>query len=185
MASDISLVLRGEHRHLLRLADRCDRRARGFQDPEGDLRRSLAAHLSAASAEVYPVVHADDTSPWPGGSVEELAAQLDEGLAGDELVDAARAVVELERSRVVPILDADLPLTERRRIGRVYRIRSESTLRAAAGDVRRSHRSQSELYELARRAGVEQRSRMTQVQLQAAVSAWEQARRRSDDPAEW
>jgi hypothetical protein len=57
-------------------------------------------------------------------------------------------------------------------MGKVFRIRRDAVLR---GGHARQHRQRShtELYELARRAGLENRSTMTQAQLQAAVAHWE------------
>ncbi|HEX6887043.1 MAG TPA: hypothetical protein VF143_02965, partial [Candidatus Nanopelagicales bacterium] len=89
------------------------------------------------------------------------------------IAQAATALIEAERAVVIPKLAA-MPISERRRIGKVFRIRRETALRHATTATRRQ-RSQTELYELARRAGVEQRSRMTLAQLEAAVSAWERA----------
>ncbi len=69
MASDIGLVFQSEHRDLLILADRCGRVSRGFQDPGGDLRRRLRAHLAAAVEHVY--------SALPGSPAPEVLAEVD------------------------------------------------------------------------------------------------------------
>jgi hypothetical protein len=55
-------------------------------------------------------------------------------------------------------------------MGKVFRMRRDANLRSGHDGSRR-RRSQTELYEMARRAGVEHRSRMTQAQLQAALEA--------------
>jgi hypothetical protein len=177
VASDIVLVLGTEHRELAALIDQCGRPSRGFQDPQEDLRRRLAAHVAAATAAVHPAI-----GTWRPPELELALADAEDALAAPTrsgLSRAASAVVEAETSIVLPRL-ADLPINERRRIGKVFRIKRDGALRGAASTTRRQ-RSQTELYELARRAGVEQRSRMTLAQLEAAVSAWErdQAARRA------
>jgi hypothetical protein len=119
---------------------------------------------------------------WRPPELELALGQAEEALAAPTRQGLARAAVALaaaEAAAVLPRL-ADLPINERRRIGKVFRIKRDGALRGA-GPATRRQRSQTELYELARRAGVEQRSRMTLAQLEAAVSAWErdQAARRS------
>jgi hypothetical protein len=178
MASDIGIVLRSEHRDLLILADQCGRMSRGLHDPVADLRRRLRAHLTAAEAEVYPVVRSS-SSPNQAGLLRAVqtvgAALMDESVAREELAQVARSLVEAERSAVVLALAAQLPIDERRRMGRVFRMRRDAVLRTAHARQNRQ-RSQTELYELARRAGLEHRSTMTQAQLQAAVAEWERRR---------
>lgn len=178
MASDITLVLRSEHKELLVLADQCERTSRGFQDPQAELDRALAAHLGAASAAAYTVPAAQPLLP----TLDRMATEVSEVLSRSrrtraDLAHAARVLVEVERERLLPALDGGVPIGERRRMGKVFRIRRDTLLRGAPKPSRRT-RSQSELYEVARRAGVEHRSRMTQAQLQAAVEAWERAQSR-------
>ena len=160
MASDILLVLKSDHRTLGLLADRCTRQARGFAEPRRDLERALSAHLTATAAEVYPRLRLDGPGLDPAALQNAEAAQLIEHLA---------QVRSFEEADVVPAL-ARRPLEERRRIGKVFRIRRDAALRSF-GTSRRRPPSQPELYELARRAGVEHRSRMTAAQLHAAVAA--------------
>jgi hypothetical protein len=160
MASDILLVLKSDHRTLGLLADRCTRPARGFADPRRDLERALSAHLAATSTEVYPRVRRDGP-----GILPEALATAD----ARRLIALAEDVRSYEESEVLPALEA-LLIEDRRRIGKVYRIRRDVALRSF-GTSRRRPPSQPELYELARRAGVEQRSRMTAAQLHAAVLA--------------
>ena len=178
MASDIGLVLKAEHRDLLILADQCGRMSRGLHDPGADLRRRLQGHLTAAEGEVYPVVRSS-SSPDQAAllhAVEMVRAALgDEAVARDELADVARSLVEVERSAVVLTLAAQLPIAERRRMGKVFRMRRDAVVRSAHASQNRQ-RSQTELYELARRAGLEHRSMMTQAQLQSAVEEWERQR---------
>ncbi len=171
VASDIVLVLGTEHRELAALIDQCSRPSRGFQDPQEDLRRRLAAHIAATSAAVHPAI-----GTWRPPELEHALAEAAEALDAPSRPGLARAatdLIEAEASAVLPRL-AELALNERRRIGKVFRIKREGALRSAGSTTRRQ-RSQTELYELARRAGVEQRSRMTLAQLEAAVSAWERA----------
>jgi hypothetical protein len=175
MASDIGLILGSEHRDLLVLADRCGRVSRGFQDPGADLARRLVAHLVAAEAEVYSCQRAPDPPDLADlrDAVERVDAALGSGAAERaELALVARGLGDVERGGGLPVLAARLPIAERRRMGRVFRIRRDAVLRGAHSRPNRQ-RSQSELYELARRAGVERRSTMTQAQLQAAVAQWE------------
>ena len=178
MASDIGIVLRSEHRDLLVLADQCGRMSRGLHDPAADLRRRLQAHVTAAVAEVYPVVRWSSPSSQEGlqYAVQMVGAALvDEAVAPEELAQVARSLVEVERSAVLLVLATHLPIAERRRMGKVFRMRREAVLRSAHARQNRQ-RSQTELYELARRAGLEHRSTMTQAQLQAAVVEWERQR---------
>jgi hypothetical protein len=170
MASDIVLVLRSDHRQLLLLAEQCRRPSRGLERPEEALRRALAAHVEAVGTVVYPPVasRADPDQLRP--ALSAVAAHL-ENPSRTGLAESACALVEVESSTVIPALAA-LPIADRRRMGKVFRIHQERRLRHAAPLVRRQ-RSQTELYELARRAGLARRSRMTQSQLEEAVSAWE------------
>jgi hypothetical protein len=168
MASDIGLVLKSEHRDLLILADRCGRVSRGFQDPGADLRRRLSAHLAAASEDVYPALPGTP-DPELLRTVDQVSSALeDETANGEVLAAAARDLVAAEQESVVPPLLEQVPVSERRRMGKVFRIRRDAALSREPGRPHR-HRSQSELYELARRAGVEHRSRMTLSHLQDAV----------------
>jgi hypothetical protein len=174
MASDIGLVLGSEHRDLLVLADQCGRASRGFHDPVTELGRRLLAHVAAVEAEVHPVLRSSPSVNLLDvrNAVERVDAVLgDDAVDREALAGAARDLVEVERA-VLPALVALLPIAERRRMGKVFRIRRDSVLRGAHS---RQHRklSQTELYELARRAGLEHRSTMTQAQLQAAVAEWE------------
>ena len=178
MASDIGLVLRSEHRDLLILADRCGRMSRGFQDPVADLRRRLLAHLAAAQSAVLPVLASVSSPPAPElehaiGLVGTVVS--DEMVSREALEQTTRVLVDAERADMLPVLSGRVPVAERRRMGKVFRMRRDSVLR---GTQARSYRqrSQTELYELARRAGVEHRSTMTQSQLQAAVVQWEERR---------
>jgi hypothetical protein len=175
MASDIVLVLKSEHRDLLILAEQCGRMSRGFHDPVAELRRRLQVHLAVSEEEVLPVVRSSSSEGPPGllGAVARVGAALaDEASGRDELALAARVLVEAERSDVLPVVAAKVPIPERRRMGKIFRMRREALLRAAHAPTNR-RRSQTELYELARRAGLEHRSTMTQAQLQAAVVEWE------------
>jgi len=171
MASDIVLVLRSDHRELLVLAEQCRRPSRGLERPEETLRRRLAAHVDAVQEVVLPLapVAADPQLP---AVLSAVAAEIDEP-SREGLADRACALVEMETAAVTPALLA-LPIEDRRRMGKVFRIHRDRTLRHGMPAVRRQ-RSQTELYELARRAGLEQRSRMSQSQLEEAVSAWERA----------
>ncbi len=172
MAVDIALVLRSEHRRLGELSARCCRRSRGFHNPQSDLRLALRAHVLAASAEIYPrAVELGGPDDWPAARMAAIRhAAESPDTAPAELVAATRELILAEEQRVVGLLEVSLELPERRRMGRAFRLRRDANLRGGATGPRR-RRSQTELYELARRAGVERRSRMTQAQLQAAMDA--------------
>jgi len=175
MASDIVLVLRSEHRDLLILADQCGRMSRGFHDPVTDLRGRLQAHLAAVDVGVSPVLRSLPTADL--GDLRHAvrlvgAALADESVGREELAQVVRGLVEAERSDVMLALVAQVPIAERRRAGKVFRMRRDAVLRADQSRHNRQ-RSQTELYELARRAGVEHRSTMNQAQLQEAVARWE------------
>lgn len=170
MAVDVVLVLQSEHRKLLQLVERCGRPSRGFHDPAAELHIALYAHLTATTAEVYPAAR-EQATQWPLDVLGEASAVVD---APDpdprRLVEVTRRVVRAEAAYVVPVLQSRIELTARRRMGKVFRLRRDAAARALAGSHRR-HRTQTELYEVARRAGIEQRSRMTQAELQAAIEA--------------
>lgn len=156
MASDIVLVLRSEHRDLLLLADQRGRASRGFHDPETGLRSRLHAHVAAAEAEVYPTLR---SSGSPNVSdllhaVERVAGALDDtAITREELAEVAQDLVAAERSAVLLFLAAQMPIGERRRMGRVFRKRRDAALRVTQGHHHRNV-SQTELHELARRAGL-------------------------------
>lgn len=169
MAVDVVLVLQSEHRKLHQLVERCGRPSRGFHDPHADLQQALYAHLVAATAEIYPATARLCGEDWPAARLSELRA-LAEGEPTDALTAAAEDLVELEQRCVLPVLDERMELEARRRLGKVFRIRRDAAARSA-NSTRRRHRTQTELYELARRAGIEHRSRMTQAELQAAIEA--------------
>ncbi len=161
MAVDITLVLGSEHRRLRRLIDRCGRPRRGLSDPVADLRAALLAHVVAAGTEVYPMVPTDEGL----GRLLDIASR--QSPSGEDLVEAAELVIAVEQAEVVPVLAA-VEAGRRRRMGRAFRVRRDESLRRA-GAPRRRQRSQTELYQLARRAGVQDRSHMTQAQLQHAL----------------
>jgi hypothetical protein len=176
MASDIVLVLGTEHRDLRILADQCGRLSRGFHDPVAGLRRRLQAHVAAADLEVFPALSRSSSPPNLANlvnAVELVGAALgDASVAREELAKVAWGLVEAERSDVLSALATQLPIAERRRMGKVFRMRRDAVMRAVHARHNRQ-RSQTELYELARRAGLKHRSTMTQAQLQAAVAEWE------------
>jgi hypothetical protein len=171
MAVDIVLVLRSEHRHIQQLLDRCSRASRGFHDPIAELHQALRSHVLAATAEIYPTAaKACDPQEWPADRLTLVRTLVErDHLEDSEARHAAEELVEAEEDSVIPILEG-LELIQRRRLGKVFRIRRDALVRQSAGS-RRRRRSQTELYELARRAGVEHRSRMTQAELQAAIDA--------------
>ena len=170
MAVDIVLVLGSEHRRLRQLVERCGRSSRGFHDPVRELQKVLRAHIVAASAEVYPTAATlGPPSQWPAEAIAGVRQQAESGRpTRSELAAAADGLIGVELY-VMSLLEG-LELTDRRRLGKVFRIRRDALLRSA-GNASRRRRSQTELYEVARRAGVEHRSRMTQAQLQAAIDA--------------
>lgn len=171
MAVDIVLVLRSEHRRLQQLVSRCGRSSRGFHDPVSELHQALRAHILAATAEIYPAAaKASDPASWPAESLTEVRTLVERQHPDHrDMVLAAGVLVEAEERAVLPLLE-HFELGQRRRLGKVFRIRRDAMSRSSSESHRR-RRSQTELYELARRAGVEHRSRMTQAELQAAVEA--------------
>jgi len=163
MASDILIVLRSEHRQLRLATERCSRTARGLEDPFGDLRAALLGHLEAMALEVNPALPEN---------IDDWLSRQDRvrSLPNTQLVSAAEATIGLERDQLLPLLQ-ELSVPARRRLGRAFRIRREASVRAhiQATAGRRSVASQSELYELARQAGIHRRSRMTKAELHRAL----------------
>lgn len=171
MAVDIVLVLRSEHRRIRQEVDRCGRSSRGFADPAAELQLTLRAHMLAATAEVYPTAaKLSDPSTWPAETLTSVRTTVEQDDPDDgTLKQAATDLMQAEATSVLPVLEQRLEIPARRRMGKVFRIRRDANARTAAAGQRRRHRSQTELYELARRAGVEHRSHMTQAELEAAV----------------
>lgn len=158
------------------LADQCTRPSRGFENPVSRLHDRLAAHLSALERVGMSTARwlGDGSGPIPD-VLEHLRGATSEPATRDSTPVLARTVVDREERDVIPQLEAEVPILERRRAGKSFRSVRDSALRGSHPSSRRV-RSQSELYALARRAGLEQRSRMTQVQLQHAVEEWERGR---------
>ena len=169
MASDIVLVLRSEHRELSALADQCSRMSRGFEDPARRLGNRMRAHAAALDRNV--VGHSLLASDVDG-IVREILERLRTDLEFRQPDEAAGCLVAREAEALLPRLEREVPLTERRRMGKGFRLVRDAALRGSPTTPRRV-RSQSELYEVARRAGLERRSRMSLVELQRAVEAWE------------
>lgn len=168
MAVDIVLVLRSEHRRIQQLVERCGRASRGFHDPVTDLWQALRAHVLAATAELYPcAAKVGDPQQWPAQKLTEVRTLLERAPQAEDALRAAELLLSAEEDCVVPRLEG-LDVATRRRLGKVFRMRRDATARQASASHRR-RRSQTELYEVARRVGVEQRSRMTQAELQAAI----------------
>lgn len=171
MAVDIVLVLHSEHRRFQQLVERCGRTSRGFHDPVSELHLTLRAHVLAATAEIYPT--AAKSSPvdtWPAAQLTEVRTLVEQEQLGQaEAIRAAALLTDAEEQAVLPVLEM-LEIGPRRRLGKVFRIRRDASSRGSVGP-RRRRRSQTELYELARRAGVEHRSRMTQAELAEAIEA--------------
>jgi hypothetical protein len=177
MASDLALVLPSAHRRLRARLERCTRPARGMDDPDAELARELAAHTQAAVHEIYRAEGLVRLLPEGGASrLTQVAQEVQQVLAGPS-VDPARlarlttAVISTEEALLLPVLQDAMPLPERRRLGKVYRLRRDAALRAAGPARRHRTASHSELYERARRAGVSQRSRMTVAELEQALRA--------------
>ncbi|MEZ5184537.1 MAG: hypothetical protein R2720_02225 [Candidatus Nanopelagicales bacterium] len=135
-----------------------------------ELHTVLRAHVLAAVAEVYPTAARHSAiNQWPAGVFADLrqTAEADDP-SHAQLTEATIRLIEAESDHVVTVLDAGLEVCERRHLGKVFRIRRDASLRKIKRTTRR-RRSQTELYEVARRAGVQHRSSMTQAQLQAAI----------------
>ena len=127
--------------------------------------------MLAAGAEVYPTAaQRSITNDWPAEEFADIrkVAEATE-IGADELIRAAKELVGAEVRFVLPAVES-LELNVRRRMGKVFRMRRDANLRNGDSGSRR-RRSQTELYEMARRAGVEHRSSMTQAQLQEALEA--------------
>jgi hypothetical protein len=165
MASDLVLVLRSEHRRLTRLSERSRRSSRGLQDPRAELRRAVAAHAAASRSELLPGL-----GGWP--EVDRWRGLLDEAVepCDEHLPAVVEALVTIEQQSLLPWLGESTSVDDRRRLGTLYRARRDMAARTPAS---RPSLTRTELYERARRAGVENRSRMTQAELRAAVEAWE------------
>jgi hypothetical protein len=165
MASDLVLVLRSEHRRLSRLSERSGRSSRGLQDPRAELRRAVGAHAAAGRSELLPGL-----GGWPEAvRWETLLCDVAEA-SDEELPGLVEALVTVEQQSLLPWLGERTSVDDRRRLGTLYRVRRDMAARAPAS---RPGLTRTELYERARRAGVENRSRMTQAELRAAVEAWE------------
>lgn len=165
MASDLVLVLRSEHRRLTRLSERSRRSSRGLQDPRAELRRAVTAHAAAGRSELLPALDA-----WPMAPRWQALLERTTDVPDAELPEAVETLVEVEQELLLPWLADVSSVDDRRRLGTLYRVRRDMAARAP---VSRPSLTRTELYERARRAGVENRSRMTQAELREAVEARE------------
>jgi hypothetical protein len=134
-----------------------------------ELSLALRAHVMAATGEIYPSAAKVNPANWPAEDLTEVRILVEREPRAAEVAHAAEVLLRTEVEHVIPLLE-DLELDIRRRLGKVFRIRRDAIARSERSTHRR-RRSQTELYELARRVGVEQRSRMTQAELQAALEA--------------
>ncbi len=125
--------------------------------------------MSAARTEVLPAL-----SDWSGRptwvtALDGAADEVDDD-KHDGLVPSAQALVLVEQRTLLPWLEQNTSVDDRRRLGTLYRVRRDMVARTP---LQRPSLTRTELYERARRAGVENRSRMTQAELAAAVEARE------------
>lgn len=171
MAVDVVLVLHSEHRRLQQLVERCGRSRRGFHDPAAELQQALQAHMLAATAEIYSTAARLCPGEWPAETLTEVRVTAEAQRPDAAALQAATDVlVRVERDVVIPALESGLEVPARRRLGKAFRIRRDAAARHTHSS-RRRRRTQTELYEVARRVGIEHRSRMTQAELQAALEA--------------
>lgn len=130
----------------------------------------LRVHFEIAQREVYPTAMGL-LEQWPAQQVQTIDEMVHtENLPLADLIRVTDMVVTLEADAIVPVLSQAQEVPERRRLGKVFRMRRDALLRSLKGSHRRQP-SQIELYEMARRAGVQQRSKMTQAQLHQAISS--------------
>ncbi len=131
----------------------------------------LKAHLQAAATDVYPsVARGVKDLAWPAQRIDSLREALEHEQPAEVLVAIADEIRHIEESVVLPAVRERLELQSRRRLGKVFRIKRDAHLRTLKKGPRRQL-SQTELYEVARRAQVENRSRMTATELLAAINA--------------
>lgn len=184
MPSSVARLVVQDHDRLMRLLRRMCAPGPNQERWRGEFLRLLRAHRSAERDELFPSVveqlpeRSDTVRRQAEHDVvlDELAAEVEAAdVWGDDfagLCDRAEATIRTHAdalwSTVLATLEQAVGRKEVRRLGGSYERRREDELRARGGHEpppRRLDLSRAELYELARRAGVEGRSSMSREQL--------------------
>ncbi len=189
MPSSITRLTTLDHERMLRLLRRTVTEGPSQQRWRDELVHLLAAHQVAEHEALTPDVVAQ-AGPAAGTAVEELArlgsemarvvGELAEttvpspgvGAIGERLRRLIDQHATVLAEQVLTPLESAVPRKEVRRLGGVYETRRDALLREhgdAEPPPRRFDVSRAELYELARRAGIEGRSAMSRRDLIAEL----------------
>lgn len=181
MPSSIARLAATDHERLLRLIRRACAPGPSQQRWRDELAHLLRAHLAAESDTLRPDVlsaashRAVAAKPGLEAVNEQLVTTLEQlestpldgeqmDGAGDRLTGALRRHAEVLADEVLAPMTEHLPRKQMRELGGRYAEVRDSTLRAEGADEpppRRLDISRAELYELAKRAGIEGRSSMS------------------------
>lgn len=184
MPRNIVATVRTDHHRLERLTARLFVGRTTFISARDDLVQSLGAHLEAEALVVHPAAvergvsrdlleHATKLAGELRGALEELAGVPERHQGGDldsRLLSLLHDHVHLEE-QIAEVLDGGIPEALRRLGGDYGRARDASAIKLRPVTVvpRRLDRPRTELYEMARRAGIEGRTRMSREQLIQAL----------------
>ena len=189
MPSSVRRLTSLDHERLLRLLRRAVTEGPSQERWREELVRLLAAHRVAEDRTLLPDVLAPAGAPAVAATaavarinhdIDQVAAELCEsplpsaGLAdlGDRLRELIEEHAALLTDQVLEPLESAVPRKEIRRLGGVYETYRDEDLRERGDDEpppRRFDLPRAELYELARRAGIEGRSAMSRGDLIAEL----------------
>lgn len=182
MGTNVTRLVRTDHRRIGELVDRLGRRYRAGEALPAKVLGELSAHIEASAACLLPFtesrVDLDPAFARTLDSLADLATELDH--ADDpvpaELVSRLRSAldhhVELEERVVLSVLDAQVSVERLRMLGEAFRRHRDSRLKAGGDPARRYQRppaSRAELYERARYRGIAGRSSMSRSELLSAL----------------
>lgn len=182
MGTNVTRLVRTDHRRIDDLVSRLGRRYRAGEALPAKVSGELSAHVEATMACLAPFAASRvDLDPAFASTVEtlaELAAELhraDHPLSA-ELVETLRTAfnrhVEVEERAVLHLLDERVTVERLRMLGEAFRRHRDSRLKTEGELARRYQRppaSRAELYERARYRGIAGRSSMSRSELQSAL----------------
>lgn len=196
MPSSITRVTSLDHDRLHRLLRRATAAGPSQQRWRDELVHLVRAHLRAERAALTPSVVgvAGRAAATSALELDRLEAELEQACAamaaepagsegvvrsGQQLARTLTVHADLLREQLLHPLEQAVPRKEMRRLGGAYVDMRDRALReegATAAPPRNLDRSRAELYEMARRAGIEGRSSMSRADLIAELQRRRQVR---------
>lgn len=196
MPSSITRVTSLDHDRMHRLLRRATAAGPSQQRWRDELVHLVRAHLRAERAALTPAVVglAGQAAAASATDLDGLEAELESACAamaadqaegnallrsGEQLAQTLTVHADLLREQILHPLEAAVPRKEMRRLGGVYVDTRDRALRddgVAPAPPRNLDRSRAELYEMARKAGIEGRSSMSRADLIAELQRRRQVR---------